>query len=791
MRAQDFLAEAGAAPIYYFAYGMLTDPKLMPGAELIGVGVLNNFAYEMLAYANVVPESGSKVYGSLWNINRELLHHLDRAEGYPDMYDRKTVPIHCNGQRYEAAMYTMTPYTREDYEGTHPTRRYLSKIARGYNNAGIPMDQLYHSLPKDIDEAAMNPKAFAQAVEAGQTKGVLVGFEFEVCVPEATFKNTAEQPTEEITADKVQAAFIDNDVWSMRVSTFPTSKFDAIFQLKDTAPTEFKSMTEALSAMLDQKLNQVKNLFNKIPEDRRAQYRDYAVSHAKDWLRQSGFNRNDPIAKQLMQLKFAEQLGFVVFMNSNSGTKAEHAGRDLRFAASADWDDLFKFVFGDFDKALENFNNYFNYDPKQAWSELQLDDHEDDDWDEDDEYETAANFLQPRVAETMGAKVNVFHSYHQRSKNLTDWYIEPDGSLDADNENDATAEIVSPPLPAAQAIDALKRFYAMAGQLNLYTNKTTGLHINVSIPAQLDVLKLAVFLGDQHVLKQFGREDSRYAISAEKSIKQQAAKKDDVIDVKTKKKTGVLGQPKTTSTINLKALKKLAQDSTSSHFASISNNGKYISFRHAGGNYLADYTNIFNVVGRFIRAMIIAADPAAYAQEYQTKLAKLASTSQTSASQQTPALVNYIRANGLPVIKIDVLRFGDTRSAVNLAKDATQSIVYSSLITDKTVIAQPGGEAARQAIATRMQNAGRKEQVEKSPVQNFFSLTIVPSNINALKNFLTLNLNNSVKLIDRHDGHKDTGYAIYSKAVLPITDPISKTFLKTALAQHFGKKLKN
>ena len=46
-----------------------------------------------------------------------------------------------------------------------------------------------------IDEAAMNPTEFDRAVEQGQAKGVLVGFEFEVHVPEATIKGQ-EPPAE-------------------------------------------------------------------------------------------------------------------------------------------------------------------------------------------------------------------------------------------------------------------------------------------------------------------------------------------------------------------------------------------------------------------------------------------------------------------------------------------------------------------------------------------------------------------------------------------------------------------
>ena len=44
-------------------------------------------------------------------------------------------------------------------------------------------------LPKTtVAEVAMNPTAYAQSVEQGQAEGVLVGFEFEVCVPAETIE---------------------------------------------------------------------------------------------------------------------------------------------------------------------------------------------------------------------------------------------------------------------------------------------------------------------------------------------------------------------------------------------------------------------------------------------------------------------------------------------------------------------------------------------------------------------------------------------------------------------------
>lgn len=144
MKISDLL-EAGSLPVYYFAYGMLTDPEIMDGIPLVGKAVLPNFEFEMFMYANVTPSRG-KVYGTLWEVNREVIHRLDQIEGYPTLYDRKMVPVICNGKRYEAFVYTLTPESREELEGSEPSQSYINKLVRGYNNAGVPLEQLQRTL---------------------------------------------------------------------------------------------------------------------------------------------------------------------------------------------------------------------------------------------------------------------------------------------------------------------------------------------------------------------------------------------------------------------------------------------------------------------------------------------------------------------------------------------------------------------------------------------------------------------------------------------------------------------
>ena len=635
-----------------------------------------------------------------------------------------------------------------------------------------------------VDEAAMNPAAFAQAIEQGQAKGVLVGFEFEVCIPQATFaqsKNTAH--TADTVADTIRSYGVLNDINFRQVTP---EAWDQVFSLQQPVGN-FANMTEAYGSYQDEFVNQLQQLYNQIPEKQRAKYRDRALQDARDTAKQQGLKKTDPGYNRAVQRMFAERLGRIVYSNNN-GNAAERAGRALMDASRQDWRGLLEYALGQPIEEIEkNFNQLFDYDADQAYRLLQLEDWEDDEYGEDPEYEQAAEFLKPVVEQTMGAPVHIFHDYHQRRKNLTDWYIEPDGSLNANDDYDATAEIVSPPLPAAQAVDALKRFYAMAGQLNLYTNSSTGLHINVSIPDKLDVLKLAVFTGDQHVLQQFGRQDSDYAVSSQQAIAGRVAAGSPVLKTKTAKTPGVVGQPKTQTTLDVKSLQRIAQDATGDHTASISNNGKYISFRHAGGDYLQDYTSVFNVVGRFIRAMIIAADPTLYAQEYQTKLAKLAGTSPAASQNTVPAMVQYIRTNGMPVIQLDVMRFGKKRTPLNLALDAMDG--YSAIANNNSVIVTGGGDATRSVLASKVQREERKKQIAKAPADSFFSMLVLPQNLREVETFLKIQIRRNPDTIEKRDSWEDSGLAYYTKTTLPITDPRTMAFLKRIWAEHQRSKL--
>ena len=769
MLLSDFLLEAGEQPIYYFAYGMLTDPEIMEGIDLVGVAVLPNFRYEMLQYANVFPDSGSTVYGCLWRVNRQVISNLDQIEGYPQLYDRKTVPAYVDGKKYVAELYTMTPATRNQLSGTMPEQSYVNKIVRGYSHAGVPLEQVRSALKSAykqhtgnaIDEARMSPSAFADAVDQGTAKGVLVGFEFEVLVPEATISGAKQPDSQKITADSVSKIINDNNAFDdISISSLPPNEFDSVFKLKPDYTAKYPTATEAYTAYRQNIVQKSIELFNKIPENLRQKY----VPEVKRMLsRDREWNSLDDLDKQL---RFANAFGYKIYQTQRG--KAERLGYDLRNQASYSyWDGIFRIWLGlTSDDVSAEVNSIFNFNPEQVYKQLDLSQYDDyDDYDDyhDYDYSGASKVLQPAVTQYFNTKVNVFSEYHERNKNLTDWYIEPDGSLSPENDDDGAAEIVSPPLSASQAMTALKNFYAMAKQLGLYTNSSTGLHINVSIPQDIDLLKLAVFLGDQYVLQQFGREDNDYAKSAQRTIAQQAP-----------------GQVKKSGQIDFKKLTKIANDATGFHTASISNSGKYISFRHAGGDYLADYTKIVNTVGRFIRAMLIASDPNAYAQEYKTKVAKLVSPQ----NSQADSLAIDIRTNGVPVYTVYIWSTGRSKIekiVKNLPYQWRNSNWNSYVIQD----VQTNSELAKQNIVNAMQDQERKDAAKAESASRFITVTVVPvdsAGIDEIKKSVDRGVQRS------SDGYTRFGFGLIRKNNLPPTHPTAQNLLKLILRKQLKKK---
>jgi putative chitinase len=239
--------------------------------------------------------------------------------------------------------------------------------------------------------------------------------------------------------------------------------------------------------------------------------------------------------------------------------------------------------------------------------------------------ETSIEDVADSFSNAVGRDVKASSSYHsgrveRPSTRSLHYIVEPDGSIDVDNRDDRGLEFVSPPLPIEELLSDLTKVKAWADKTGCYTNDSTGLHINVSVPGwtqgtdQLDYVKLALLLGDEHVLESFGRLGNTYAKSAMGKIVDMVRQNPNRAQLLMNRMKQGLDQLAT----------RLVHGRQTEKYTSINVKDGYIEFRSPGGDWLNDkFPEIENTLRRFTVALSAAVDPDAYRQEYLKKLYKL------------------------------------------------------------------------------------------------------------------------------------------------------------------------
>ena len=228
------------------------------------------------------------------------------------------------------------------------------------------------------------------------------------------------------------------------------------------------------------------------------------------------------------------------------------------------------------------------------------------------------------LSDTIDMPVKVSSNYHSTTRKPDLWIVEPDSSLESDDREDMGLEIVSPPMPLLTALEKLQDVCDWANdptEGNAYTNSSTGLHMGVSVPfkgGDVDYLKLILFLGDEYVLQQFGREANTYCKSAMSKFKEniKGGRADPMGAIKLMQ-SGLLEL----------AHKEIQKGVGTGKYTSAHIQDGYIEFRSAGGDWLAeesaDPEKLQSTMLRYARAMSLAANPAEERREYAKKLYKL------------------------------------------------------------------------------------------------------------------------------------------------------------------------
>ena len=234
---------------------------------------------------------------------------------------------------------------------------------------------------------------------------------------------------------------------------------------------------------------------------------------------------------------------------------------------------------------------------------------------ETDISEVAQNF-----SHAIGRPTKASSNYHsgsvQRpSKSQQHYVVEPDGSLDGDNSGDTGLEFVSPPLPLSELLSDLQKVKKFADTYNCYTNYSTGLHINISVPnyslEKLDFVKLALLMGDEYILDKFGRATNTYAKSAMKIVRDRVANQPEDAGQLLAQMKGTMSEMAT----------KIIHSGNTSKYTSINTKDGYIEFRSPGGDWLNEnFDKIESTLLRFTVALDAAIDPQKYRAEYLKKL---------------------------------------------------------------------------------------------------------------------------------------------------------------------------
>lgn len=281
---------------------------------------------------------------------------------------------------------------------------------------------------------------------------------------------------------------------------------------------------------------------------------------------------------------------------------------------------------------------------RETWEEYHRDEFDDEDWlrsqgyrrmsDISDSYSVdwpyyttgSAGDQDPEdiakdFSKAIGRQVEYSSGYHATERQdvgSTHYIAEPDASIEG-NDGEGGLEFVSPPLTIPEMITDLNQVVKWCQSSGAYTNGSTGLHINISVPGydvdNLDFIKLALLMGDEYVSNSFGRLGASYAKSALGIIRKKAAADPAAVQ-------RLMDQMR----VHLNtAASKLVHSGATDKFTSINTKDGRVEFRSPGGDWLTDFSSgkVENTMLRFVVALDAAVDETKYKDEYAKKLYKL------------------------------------------------------------------------------------------------------------------------------------------------------------------------
>jgi hypothetical protein len=231
-------------------------------------------------------------------------------------------------------------------------------------------------------------------------------------------------------------------------------------------------------------------------------------------------------------------------------------------------------------------------------------------------------------------------TYHGTGRSDSGYSIEPDSSIEtANDETDAGLEFISPPMSFLSMNVDLAKIIAWASKYGCYTNSSTGLHINVSLPdfnkSKIDYTKLALMLGDNYILDQFGRGANTFCKPAIGLIGGKLATDPALVNQYLSNMKDKM------SGFAIRVVSNIFADTPK--YTSINLKTGYVEFRSPGGDWLhADINVLQATIARFIVALDAACNPEKMKHQYLKKLYILLSKYTTTPEEREYA--QYVSA---------------------------------------------------------------------------------------------------------------------------------------------------
>lgn len=131
--------------MFYLAYGSNLNVEQMryrcPDATIVGTAVIKDYRLmfkgsQTGAYLTIEPEVGCSVPVAVWKVSERDIASLDRYEGYPTFYYKKTMNVYCSdGHRHKSFVYIM----HEDRVLGIPSEYYVRTCIDGYRSFGFDL----------------------------------------------------------------------------------------------------------------------------------------------------------------------------------------------------------------------------------------------------------------------------------------------------------------------------------------------------------------------------------------------------------------------------------------------------------------------------------------------------------------------------------------------------------------------------------------------------------------------------------------------------------------------------